>query len=220
MQNKKWDWTRHDNLPSSNMRATQNQALGNMSGLFAPMSHFFQEMERMFDTTFQHFTAPAMMNGMTGLQNMMFRSPHIDITSTDEEYNIQVEVPGMDERDLRLEVTPENMLVISGEKRAESGDNNTNRNYHRMERSYGAFQRVLSLPEDVDHETVDAQMKNGILTVTLQKRMASEGSRSRRIDINATEGGRSRQAGKHQGHGAHEGRNHEGAANANAKKVA
>jgi len=218
MQNKKWDWMRRDGNQTSNMLATQNQGLGSLPGMyFAPMTQFFQEMERMFDNTFQNFTAPAMMNGMTGMQNMMFRSPHIDITSSDEEYNIHVEVPGMDERDLRLEVTPENMLVISGEKRAENGDN-SNRNYHRMERSYGTFQRVLSLPDDVDQETVDAQMRNGVLTITLMKRETSQGSKPRRIDINASEGGRSRQGGRS---GHQEGRGSEAAhANANSKKVA
>ena len=70
--------------------------------------------------------------------------------------------------------------TIRGEKK--HGKEENDKNYYRMERSYGAFQRVLSLPEDADQAGVAATFKNGVLTVTMP-RMAAQQANVRQIEV-------------------------------------
>jgi HSP20 family protein len=77
-----------------------------------------------------------------------------------------VEVPGVDEKDIELTIA-DGTLLIRGEKRYEKEDHD--KQYHRVERSYGAFQRMLSLPTDADESKIAAKFKNGVLTVTIAK---------------------------------------------------
>jgi HSP20 family protein len=92
--------------------------------------------------------------------------PKVDIAEGSKHYTITVEVPGVEEKDIDLTVA-DGTLTIRGEKRQEQEDHD--RQYHRVERSYGAFQRVISLPTDAKEETIEAKFKNGILTLTVQK---------------------------------------------------
>lgn len=73
----------------------------------------------------------------------------------------------MDEKDVRLEIAND-VLTIRGEKKHENEEKG--KNYYRMERSYGSFQRTLSLPEDADQDSVTATFKKGILTVTMPRK--------------------------------------------------
>jgi HSP20 family protein len=73
----------------------------------------------------------------------------------------------VDEKDVKLEIVNDT-LTISGEKKQEKEEKE--KNYYRMERSYGVFQRVLSLPEDADQDKIKATFKKGILTVTVPRK--------------------------------------------------
>ncbi len=78
-----------------------------------------------------------------------------------------MEIPGVDEKDVRLEIVNDT-LTIQGEKKQENEEKG--KNYYRMERSYGSFQRMLSLPEDADQNEVTATFKKGVLTVTMLRK--------------------------------------------------
>jgi len=106
--------------------------------------------------------------------------PHLDIASTEKEYAISVEVPGVDQKDVKLEIA-EGTLTVSGEKKQESEEKN--RDYYRIERSYGSFQRVLSLPEDVDEDSIKATFKNGVLKITMTRKPVSRGTAVKQIEI-------------------------------------
>ena len=93
--------------------------------------------------------------------------PNVDISAGKNEYLITTEVPGIDEKDVKLELS-NNTLTIKGEKRQEHEEKD--RDHYRIERSYGSFQRVLSLPEDADQSGITAKFKNGVLTVGLPRR--------------------------------------------------
>ncbi len=94
----------------------------------------------------------------------LFLRPHLDEVSGEHEYLITVEVPGVDEKDIKLEMAGDGALIICGEKRQEL--ENKGRNIHRIERAYGAFRRVLPLPDDADRDALDAYFRNGVLTIT------------------------------------------------------
>ena len=102
-----------------------------------------------------------------------FLLPRLNIAETKTHYTITVEVPGIEEKDIELTVA-DRTLTIRGEKRTEKED--SNHQYHRVERSYGRFQRVLSLPTDADEDHITAKFKNGILTLTVGKNLKAVAS--------------------------------------------
>ena len=71
-------------------------------------------------------------------------------------------------------------LTIRGEKRQECEEES--KNFHRIERSYGSFQRTLSLPEDVNQEAIGASCKNGIVTIILPRKPLPQAA-TKRIEI-------------------------------------
>jgi len=87
------------------------------------------------------------------------------------------------EKDVTLEIV-NNTMTIRGEKKQEKEEKE--KNYYRVERSYGSFQRVLSLPQDADQEDVKATFKNGVLTVTIPRKELPK-SEAKRIDIKSGE---------------------------------
>ena len=104
-------------------------------------------------------------------------APSVDIRETDEALVVQAELPGIDKKDVKLEVK-DGVLTISGERRYEKDVKEEN--VHRIERSYGSFTRSFSLPTNVDAEKVAAEMKDGVLSVRLPKR---ESAKPKAIEI-------------------------------------
>jgi HSP20 family protein len=103
--------------------------------------------------------------------------PVFDMSETDSELVVKVEVPGMDSKDINLALS-DGCLTISGEKKHEKEEGDEN--YHRTERHYGAFCRNIALPVDVDPDKVDATYKNGVLKITLPK---AESAATKKIEI-------------------------------------
>lgn len=100
-----------------------------------------------------------------------------EVEETDKEIVVRVEAPGMEKEDCRITIEG-NMLSLSGEKRfeRETGDST----YYVMERAYGAFQRTIPLPRNVDAEKAEASYRNGVLTVRLPK---VDGANGRNIPV-------------------------------------
>jgi HSP20 family protein len=93
--------------------------------------------------------------------------PSLDIHETDKQYRITLEVPGVEQADIQLTVE-DDVLWVRGEKRHEQ--EHSEGQYHRIERSYGSFQRALNLPSDANQDAIRASFKNGVLTITIEKR--------------------------------------------------
>jgi HSP20 family protein len=108
----------------------------------------------------------------TGLGQMEY--PSVNISEDEHNITVEAELPGMDSKDIDISLQ-NNMLVLQGEKRFE--DEQTQGNYQRIERSYGAFSRTIPLSSSVDEDNVKASFKNGILSVTLPKREAAQGKK-------------------------------------------
>ena len=137
----------------------------------------------MFDSFFNAWPSfgmdrwykPTMAEGML--------KPTLDLSATDKEYAITVEIPGVDEKDVKLELAKDT-LTIRGEKKQEKEEKD--KNYYRMERSYGSFQRLLSLPDDADQDSIKAKFKNGVLKVTMLRK-ALPHSDVKRIEVRGVE---------------------------------
>jgi HSP20 family protein len=110
-------------------------------------------------------------------------NPSVDIYENKDQIVLEAELPGMKQEDFELTVE-NNVITLRGERRFEKFDDADN--YHRVERSYGAFTRSFTLPQTVSAEGATAEYQNGVLRVTLPKR---EETKSRRIEI-STEGSR------------------------------
>ena len=97
--------------------------------------------------------------------------PPVNITETGDHIVVRAELPGVAAEDLNVNITGTS-LVISGERKIKDrGDGVT---YHRRERSGGTFNRVLTLPSDVDEDQIDAGLINGVLTIALPKTEAAK----------------------------------------------
>ena len=94
-------------------------------------------------------------------------SPKLEVTESEKEFTISAELPGLDEKD--MEVTLEgDVLTVKGEKKEEHEENKVG--YYRSERSYGAFQRSVVLPETINTDGVKAEVKKGVLKILLPKK--------------------------------------------------
>jgi len=137
------------------------------------------EMNQVFDNFLRGFPFSVGHRDFTNLWDGLMR-PQVDIAESSKGYTITVEIPGVEEKDMDLTLA-DGTLTIRGEKRYETEDHD--KQYHRVERSYGSFQRVLSLPHDADENSVKAQFKNGVLTITVG-RTAQAQSSVKKIAIN------------------------------------
>lgn len=108
-----------------------------------------------------------------------FFSPSAEAAATTESYEIALELPGVAEDDIHLEVRGDRLLV-TGEKRARREE--SGRNYYFSERIYGQFRRTFRLPADADPDEAVAAHKDGVLTVTVPK-LAPQQSESKRIPV-------------------------------------
>jgi HSP20 family protein len=93
-------------------------------------------------------------------------APPVDIYETNDSIVLKAELPGIAKEDIVLEVK-DNTLTLKGEKRIESEIKEEN--YHRVERSYGTFQRAFTLPGTVQQDRVKAKFKDGVLEIMLPK---------------------------------------------------
>ena len=94
-------------------------------------------------------------------------NPKLEIKESDKEFTISAELPGLDEKD--IEVTLEgDVLAIKGEKKEEHEEKKAG--YYGSERSYGAFQRSIVLPDTIDAGNLKAESKKGVLKITLPKK--------------------------------------------------
>jgi len=104
-------------------------------------------------------------------------APSIDISETEKQYIIDVEIPGIDKKDIELNVD-NNTLTISGERKFEKEEDG--KQFHRVESHYGTFSRTFTLPDNANTESINATYNNGILNITVDK---SEKSLKKQIKI-------------------------------------
>lgn len=108
-------------------------------------------------------------------------APAMDVSETPEGYIVEAVVPGLTADDLEITVE-NNVLTLKGEIRHNHEDKN--RNYHRVERRYGAFQRTVGLPTAVKADAISASLENGILRLDIPK---ADEVKPRRINVTVTD---------------------------------
>jgi len=127
----------------------------------APRSSFGSPFD-VFNQAFNHF----LRSEVDTQESTRTWAPAIDIFETSEAYVVKAELPGVRKEDVQITVE-NNVLSLKGERKFERDE--TKENYHRIERAYGAFARLFTLPTRVDHDHVEAKFEQGVLTITVPK---------------------------------------------------
>lgn len=108
-------------------------------------------------------------------------SPAVDVYEDEKSIVVKADLPDMDEKALDIHVE-DGILTLKGERKFEK--ESKEKNFHRVERSYGSFSRSFALPEDVEHDRIAATYKNGVLEVTVPK-AAQKPKNVRTIKVNS-----------------------------------
>jgi HSP20 family protein len=159
-----------DLVPSSRARDVSTRR-----GEDSPFLTLHREMNRLFDDVFRGFDLTPF--GSDRFDRLGGGWPSVEVSQTDKEIKVTAELPGLDEKDVKVELV-NGVLAIAGEKKTETED----KDRLFSERYYGRFERRIPV-EDVDEEKISAGFKNGVLTVTLPK-VAQAQSKVKRIAIN------------------------------------
>ena len=135
---------------------------------FQELNSFQRQMNRMFDNFFGRTTS--LMPLEENLSEWEF-DPPVDVYEDDQKLTLKVEVPGIDEKDIKVEVE-NSVLTVHGERKLEKDI--IEENYRRMERHYGAFSRSFTLPRTLDLEKIEANYTHGVLAIEIRKRTGAK----------------------------------------------
>ena len=137
------------------------------------LDHFFNRMLRAWSFG---MLEPA-INGLPRPLRAFDHAPKVEVQENGKSYTINVELPGLDQKDVKVMVEGD-ALTVSGEKHAERSDEKT----HYSERSYGSFTRAFTLPADADRNGITANFAKGVLTLSVPK-TSEGGPRAKEIEI-------------------------------------
>jgi len=136
-------------------------------GPLSAMREMSEEMDRMF-------------RGLSSGTGAEAWTPSMDIQRCNGTLTVSAELPGLKKEEIKVEVS-EDKLVIEGERKQEHKEDHDG--YHRWERSYGKFYRSLPLPEGAKTDQVKAELKDGILKVSIP--VAETAKRARQIPVSS-----------------------------------
>ena len=183
---KPWNWFKHENdtvsqipvskkdvsadVVSPEAISTPNQAVGSLMQLH-------RQMDRLFDDVWHSFGLPSssrlmqpsslMGSNLLGGSLLGDYRAKLDVSGNNNEYEVSIDLPGFSEDDIEIELNG-NILTVKGQK--EEKNESKEKQYYRIERSSGSCQRTLSLPEDANRDDISANMKNGLLVITIPRK--------------------------------------------------
>lgn len=144
-------------------------------GYWGPFSSspwgMLEEMDRLFDDLragFQNYMVPPRIDTA-----MSIRAPAVDLIDEGSEYKLLAEIPGVKKEDIKIELS-EKDIEISAEVKLEEKEEDKEKGYIRRERRYSKFSRRIPLPDAIQTDKSEAELKDGVLTITLPKTTPSE----------------------------------------------
>lgn len=135
----------------------------------SPLFDLHRQMNSLFDNLLEQDAQGQTLGGRTGF-------PALDISQNEKQIEVCAELPGVREEDIELHIE-DGVLSLSGEKKSSRKDEESGYS----ERSYGRFERRVSLPANVDEDACQASFTDGVLTITIPK--SEEKARGRRIPV-------------------------------------
>jgi len=153
-----WNWFGKEDEQDSKSTQLNVQHLSQPNFNISP----FYRLEKEFNNTLSE-----MMSSLSSFSaKSSWLKPTVDISASDKNYLVLIEVPGVDEKDVKIELSG-NVLTIKGEKKEQIESSKDS--YYKKECSYGYFQRVLNIPDDADSEKIEAKFNNGTIKITIPK---------------------------------------------------
>lgn len=135
-----------------------------------------QEVDSLFDNFWK---SSGIFTHISPYEKQFPLLPNIDVSETENEFVVTAELPGLKEKDINVEVR-NNLLRISGEKKLDREEKG--KNFYHMERMSGSFDRSFQLPSRINEDNIQANCKNGVLTIILPK--SEEGkNNTKRIEV-------------------------------------
>lgn len=138
-----------------------------------PLTSLHQEVDKLFGNFFGDLSFPHFRSGQI--------VPKVDFKDAGDLYQIDAELPGVPAKDVELSVV-NGVLTVKGEHKAEKEEKD--KNYLRIERSYGNFERSIALPDDADDAKISANSKDGVLIITIPKKPGVK-TETRKIEVKA-----------------------------------
>ena len=186
---KPWNWFKHeenDTGKGSQVPVSRNEAEKLPHAGPDSLLNLHRGMDRWFDDAFKSFGMPSPASNlhsraMPGISLSNIYRPQIDVSGDSNCYEINLDIPGLTESDLSLEVK-DDVLTIKGQKEERKEDKD--KHYYRVERSYGSFQRVLALPDDAIADEIKANLDKGVLKLEIPRRETAN-QEVKRISINS-----------------------------------
>jgi len=163
--------------PASSVGESFGRLFGPMLSVRHNIDRFFESLEPEFSRGFE--LGPFRCLGAIfdiGDGDLL---PNMEVSEEKKTYQISVELPGVDEKDISLSLQ-DHTLTISGEKKSERKEDK--KDYYLSERRYGSFRRSFRVPDDVDEDKISAKFDKGVIVVVLPK-AASAKTRSRPIPV-------------------------------------
>ena len=147
----------------------------------SPATSFPTDFDQIFDRMMRRwpFNWPERASAEPRALRAFEHMPQVEVKENGKAYTVTVELPGLEEKNVKVEVE-DDVLTISGEKKVEQSDDKT----HYSERSYGSFRRAFTLPADADGNAVTAHFAKGVLTVEIAK-AAKPSPKVKHVEIKA-----------------------------------
>lgn len=141
----------------------------------------FRDLQRQMNALFDDFFRDFPLDSRWGDRRLAAAgfNPRVDVSETEKEVRVSAELPGMDEKDITVEMG-DAAITIRGEKKEEKEEKG--KNWFTRELSCGSFHRIIPLPSSVEGEKANAKFKKGVLTITVPKK-AEEQARRKAIKI-------------------------------------
>lgn len=186
---KPWNWFKHEESEQTKDKqipVTRNEAsqLTAQTGADSLM-RLHREVDQLFDSVFNAFGLPAIRSPILDRSSELNKqtsasySPSIDVSGDEQQYEITLDVPGLSQNDISIEVSGD-LLRIIGQQ--EETSKMKDKHFYRVERRFGSFQRTLSLPEDAIASDISASLESGVLNLTIPRKTLSA-SEVKRIPI-------------------------------------
>ena len=138
------------------------------NGSLAPLEDFYKEVDSLVHNFFEpEEDRPRKF------------TPSANLSETETGYELTLDLPGVQPEDVTVELN-DGQLLVAGERKSETEA--AGKTFHRIERRYGQFRRVVSIPAAIDEDHITADYRDGVLTVSLPK---SEKIKPKRITVNA-----------------------------------
>ncbi len=144
-----------------------------------PFEVLHRQMNDLFEDFFKDFSHPRLPSLWQGGSDWGVVAPRFEVAETEKAVQVTAELPGMDEKDIEVTLD-DNVLTVKGEKKQEREEKN--KQFFLSERSYGQFQRVLTLPAGIEADKIKAQFKKGVLSLSIPK-TAQARTEAKRIEV-------------------------------------